>query len=149
MTPCSVVRWVTSFGLCKLAVNNAIAAPLASRPGCNDGRKRTKLLLKTSLEKLMVFSQLTSIVNLPVSNSVRNGSFIGSMLSRSSSFRINSCCSNSATARCTSNLRAKRNFSAVDGDIVFRSIFLFSNSINSLTACLWKRKTNKSLKEVN
>ena len=77
---------------------------------------------------------LTSIVNLPVSNSVRNGSDIGSMLSRSSSRRIKTCCSNSATARGTSSLRANTNFRAVDVEIVFPSIFLFTISINSLTA---------------
>lgn len=82
-----------------------------------------------------IFSLLTSIVNLPVSNSVRNGSDIGLILSKSSSYRISSCCSKSATARVTSNLRASRNFNAVDGDTVLRSAFLFIVSIKTLTAC--------------
>lgn len=77
---------------------------------------------------------LTSIVNLPVCNSVSNGSDFGSMLSSCSSFRSITYCSNNATARGTSSFRANKNFNAVDGDIVFRSIFLFTISINSLTA---------------
>lgn len=77
---------------------------------------------------------LTSIVNLPVCNSVSNGSDFGSMLSSCSSFRSMTYCSNNATARGTSSFRANKNFNAVDGDIVFRSIFLFTISINSLTA---------------
>lgn len=85
--------------------------------------------------------RLTSIVNLPVSNSVRNGSDIGLMLSRSSTLRINSCCSNNSTARCTSSFRANTNFRAVDGEIVFRSILLFITSMNSLTACRGKKRT--------
>lgn len=95
---------------------------------------------------------LTSIVNLPVSSSARNGSVFGSILSKSSSRRINSCCSNSATARCTSSFRASTNFSAVDGEIVLRSIFLFTISINSLTACQRitpRRKRERKKRENN
>lgn len=93
---------------------------------------------------LQIIMILTRIVNLPVSNSVRNGSDIGSMLSRSSSRRINTCCSNNATARGTSNLRANTNFSAVDVEIVLPSSFLFTISINSLTA--WRSNEKRAEK---
>lgn len=95
-------------------------------------------------EKKEEKKRLTSIVNLPVSNSVRNGSDIGLMLSRSSTLRINSCCSNNSTARCTSSFRANTNFRAVDGEIVFRSILLFITSMNSLTACRGKNEQKRN-----
>lgn len=86
---------------------------------------------------------LTNIVNFPVSSSVRSGSIIGSNVYRPSCWRISSCCSNSATARCTSNLRANRNFNAVAGDMFFRWHLRLIISVNSLTACRKNRETEK------
>lgn len=88
---------------------------------------------------------LTNIVNLPVSSSERSGSIIGSSVYSPSCCRINSCCSNSATARCTSNLRANRNFNAVAGDIFLRSQLRLMISVNSLTACNARRWNEETL----
>lgn len=117
---------------------------------CTDTQHTIKFNIKIELNKIQTHKHqinnrdlLTKIVNFPVSSSLRNGSDIGSKLYRPSCLRMSSCCSNSATARCTSNFRASRNLSAVAGDIVFRSTFLLTTSINSFTA--WKAKQTNVL----
>lgn len=77
-------------------------------------------------------------MNFPVSNSVLNGSDIGSRLYKHSRCRINSCCSYRATARWTSNLRANKNLTAVAGVTFLRLTFdpnPLTKSMNCLTAC--------------
>lgn len=87
-------------------------------------------------------SSLTSIVNFPVSSSECRGSLVGSNLVRPSRCLVSSCCSKRASDRATSNLRAKRNLTAIDhvtGPNLRRNL-AFTFSMNSLVA--WNKEDN-------
>lgn len=86
---------------------------------------------------------LTSTVNFPVLSSDLSGSMEGLKSVRPSRCLVSSCCSNSTTARDTSNLRAIRNRTAVvqlTGPSLRRPRTLFTICKKFLVA--WNKQTN-------